>query len=86
MEQLDAVRSWREADVFDASQVLALELAEAMTETPPAVSDELFGRLRERFDPQQLVELAAAVAFENFRARFNRVFEVEPQGFYVRSE
>lgn len=56
-----------------------------MTETPPAISDALFNRLREHFDNAQLVELTAAIAFENFRARFNRVFEVEPQGFYTRS-
>lgn len=64
--------------------MLALELAEVMTETPPAISDGLFARLRQQFAPAQLVELTAAIAFENFRARFNRVFEVEPQGFYAR--
>lgn len=64
----------------------ALELAEAMTETPPTISDTLFDRLREQFAADQLVELSAAIAFENFRARFNRVFEVEPQGFYKSAD
>lgn len=74
--------SWRDSDLFDAEQRLALELAEAMTETPPEISDELFARLGEQFDGGQLVELSAAIAFENFRARFNRVFAIEPQGLY----
>ncbi len=38
-------------------------------------------KLRQRFDEAQLVELAAATAWENYRARFNRVFGVRPVGF-----
>jgi alkylhydroperoxidase family enzyme len=62
--------------------VVALELAEAMTQTPPNVTDELFARLRRYYDEAQLVELAAIVAQENFRARFNTTFRVESQGLY----
>jgi alkylhydroperoxidase family enzyme len=53
-----------------------------MTATPAAVSQALFDDLRQYFDEAQLVELSAEIAFENYRARFNRVFEVEPQGLY----
>ena len=38
-------------------------------------------KLRQRFDEAQLVELAAAIAWKNYRARFNRVFGVRPVGF-----
>ena len=61
---------------------MALELAEAMTVTPPNVTDELFARLRRYYDEAQLVELAAIVAQENFRSRFNTTFRVESQGLY----
>ncbi len=37
--------------------------------------------LRERLDDEQLVELTATIAWENFRARFNRGFDVADQGF-----
>jgi hypothetical protein len=37
--------------------------------------------LHRRFDEAQLVELAAAIAWENYRGRFNRVFGVRPVGF-----
>jgi hypothetical protein len=42
---------------------------------------EVFDALRRHFTPQQLVELTSAIAWENFRARFNRAFAVEAEGF-----
>jgi alkylhydroperoxidase family enzyme len=61
---------------------VALELAEAMTATPPNVTDELFARLQQYYDEAQLVEMAAIVAQENFRSRFNTTFRIESQGQY----
>jgi alkylhydroperoxidase family enzyme len=61
---------------------VALELADAMTSTPPAVTDELFARLRSFYSEAQLVELAAIVAQENFRSRFNTTFRLESQGLF----
>ena len=46
------------------------------------VPDELYERLRAHYDEPQLVELAATAALENFRARLNRVFRVEPNSLY----
>ena len=66
---------------FDPTERLVLDLAVAMAQTPTDVSDELRLRLREHFDEAQLVELAAAIAWEHYRARFNRVFGVPPAGF-----
>jgi len=39
-------------------------------------------RLQKRFSTPQLVELAAAIAWENYRARSNRVFGFGSEGFY----
>ncbi len=52
-----------------------------MTLTPVEVPDELFAELRHHFDEAQLVELTAAIAWENYRARFNHAFGIEAQGF-----
>lgn len=49
--------------------------------TPTEASQELFDSLREHFDPKQMVELASAIAWENCRARFNRAFGIEAEGF-----
>ena len=53
----------------------------ALTETPANPSNELVAELRKSLDDEQLVELTAAIAWENFRARFNRGFDVAAQGF-----
>ncbi len=55
--------------------------AEAMTLTPVQVSDSLFEELRREFSPAALVELTAAIAWENYRARFNHAFGLESEGF-----
>lgn len=59
---------------------IVIEYAVEMTKTPVEVPDALFA-LRERFDEAQLVELTAAIAWENYRARFNHAFDVGSQGF-----
>ena len=66
---------------FDEDEKLASRLAVALTRTPSPVSDELFLALRLRFSERELVELSAAIAWENYRARFNRTFNVEAEGF-----
>ena len=74
---------FRESDLFTPAENVALELAEAMTQTPQRVTDELFNRLRECYSEAQIVEMAAVIALENFRSRFNRCCGVEPHGFYA---
>lgn len=80
-EDIHHLTRWRESDRFTEDERLVLELAEAMTRTPADVPDDLFERLRARFSPDQLVELAMICATENLVARFNRVFAIEAQGF-----
>jgi alkylhydroperoxidase family enzyme len=66
---------------FNEDDRLVCDLAVEMAKTPVEISPELTARLRRRFDEAQLVELAAAIAWENYRARFNRVFGVTAVGF-----
>jgi len=58
-------------------------LADAMVTAPANVSDELYGRLRHHFSEEQLLELGAQIALENFRARLNRLFDVESDNLYT---
>jgi len=60
---------------------LALDYAVALSDTPAKVPDALFEALRSHLDERQLVELTAVVAFENYLARFNRGFAIEPMGY-----
>ena len=64
---------------FNDTQRLVIELADAMTNTPANVSDDLYARLRNQFSEEQLMQLGAQIAFENYRARWNRIFNVERQ-------
>lgn len=74
--------AWRTSPLFDAAERAAFEIAEGLTRTPAGVSDEAFAEAARHFDEAQLVELAATVAMENYRARLNRAFLVESQGQY----
>lgn len=66
---------------FTEVERLALHYAVAMTATPVELADDLFDALRTRFDQRQLVELTSAIAWENYRARFNHAFGCEAEGF-----
>jgi AhpD family alkylhydroperoxidase len=80
-EQLRALHDYRESPAFSPVERLVLEYAEAMSQTPVMISDELFARLREHFDEQQIVELTTGIALENFRSRFNHALGITPAGF-----
>ena len=67
---------------FNDAERLVIELADALTDTPSNVSDELYGHLRTQFSEEQLMQLGAQIAFENYRARLNRLFEVESDDLY----
>lgn len=62
---------------------LVLQLADAMVATPSNIPDDLYARLRTQFSEEQLMELSAHIAFENFRARLNRVFDVGSDDLYT---
>ncbi|WP_433609679.1 carboxymuconolactone decarboxylase family protein [Prescottella agglutinans] len=75
------VPRWRESDVFTPLERDVMEYAEAMTVTPPTVTDELSGRLLDALGPAALVELTAFVAVANLMTRTNTAFGIESQGF-----
>jgi len=67
---------------FAPAEAALLRMADAMADTPSNVSDELYAELRRHFSEEQLIELAASAALENYRARGNRVFDVGSDGLY----
>jgi AhpD family alkylhydroperoxidase len=84
--KLRQVRNWRDSAVFDDRERTALEFAEAVTLTPAHVPGELAGRLHQYFGEAELVELAAWVALENYRSRFNAALGLRSEGFSDRCE
>jgi alkylhydroperoxidase family enzyme len=75
------VPRWRESTVFTPLERDVMEYAEAMTETPPRVTDELFARLLENLGAPAMVELTTVVGFANMSTRGNTAMGIESQGF-----
>jgi len=75
------VPRWRTSDVFTPLERDAMEYAEAMSQTPIEVTDELSARLLDHLGASGLVELTAWVAFANLAARNNVALGVEAAGF-----
>jgi alkylhydroperoxidase family enzyme len=80
-DQLRDLPRYRESDAFTDDEKLVIEYAEGVSNTPTGVSDEVFERMRARFDEGQIVELTYAAALENFRARINKTLGIEPQNY-----
>jgi alkylhydroperoxidase family enzyme len=79
--QLRALGDFEASPEFSEIEKLVLRYAVEMTRTPVEVPDELFAQLRGRLNETQLVELTGAIAWENFRARFNHALGMESEGF-----
>jgi alkylhydroperoxidase family enzyme len=58
-----------------------MEYAEAMTRTPPTVTDELSARLLKALGAPGLLELTAVVALANLPSRMNTAIGIESQEF-----
>jgi alkylhydroperoxidase family enzyme len=80
-QQLLDLVNFETSPAFSELEKLVLRYAVAMTQTPVEVADELFAGLQKHFTPQQLVELTSAIAWENYRARFDHAFGIEAEGF-----
>jgi alkylhydroperoxidase family enzyme len=85
-EKLDMAKArevprWHESDVFTPLERDVLEYAEAMTQTPPAVTDELSARLMNQLGAPALVELTAYIAAANMAGRNNVALGIEAEGF-----
>jgi len=75
--QLEELARFERSELFDRREKTVLRYAEGMSRTPADVSDEVFAEVRALFDDTQLVELTAAIALENYRARFNCALKIE---------
>ena len=80
-DELKDLVDWEASERLDEKDKLVLAYADAISSTPVEVSDELFEQLRAHFDEQQLVELTAAIAWENWRGRFNWAFGLGKEGY-----
>jgi AhpD family alkylhydroperoxidase len=80
LEKAREVPRWRESSVFSALEREVMAYAEAMSETQPAVTDEMSARLLDQLGSKALVELTAHIALANLFGRTNVAFGIEAQG------
>jgi AhpD family alkylhydroperoxidase len=79
-EELLALPRYRQSDLFTEREKLALDYAVAVMRTPVEVTEELFERMKARFNEKQLVEITALLTVVNID-RFNAAFGIGAAGF-----
>ena len=72
---------WRESDVFTPLEREVLEYAEAMSNTPPTVTDEMVASLHDQLGPAAVVELTSVIGFANLTTRGYVALGIESEGF-----
>lgn len=75
------VPRWRDSDAFTAIERAVLGYAEAMSHTPPQVTDEMSATLLDQLGAPALVELTMRVGGMNLTARGNLALGVGSQQF-----
>jgi AhpD family alkylhydroperoxidase len=80
--EIAAAHEAEPGEPFTEAEQAALELADAASIIPVHIPDELWDRVAKHYNERELVELAAVIAYENFLARFNEIFDVQGQGLY----
>jgi alkylhydroperoxidase family enzyme len=80
LDKAREVPRWRESDVFSPLERDVLEYAEAMSQTPLEVTDEMSARLLDQLGAPALLELTAYIAAANMASRANVALGIEAQG------
>lgn len=72
---------WRGSDVFTPLEREVFEYAEAMSNTPPTVTDEMVASLHGHLGPAAVVELTSVIGYANLTTRGNVALGIESEGF-----
>ncbi len=83
-EKIEALPDYAQSALFTEAEKVALEYADAITDTRRDVDDGLFARLQRHYDDDTIAEMTMIIAWENASARFNRAFRIPSQGFWKR--
>jgi len=85
-EKIRALTDYATSPLYNEVERVALEYADSMTITGREVNDELFARLRQFYNDDELVELTEIIAWENSSSKFNRALRIPSQGLWKRQE
>jgi alkylhydroperoxidase family enzyme len=71
IEKINAVEEYRTSPLFDEKERVTLDFAVAGASQPNAVTDELFGKMKQHWTETQIVEITAVIAMNGFLNRWN---------------
>jgi AhpD family alkylhydroperoxidase len=83
-EKIEALNDYAKSWLFSDAEKVALEYADAITDTHRDVDDELFARLQRYYDDDTIAELTMIIAWQNAGTRLNRAFRIPSQEFWKR--
>jgi alkylhydroperoxidase family enzyme len=75
------VPRWRDSVLFAPLERAVLGYAEAMTQTPPTVTDEMVAELLEHLGEAAVVELTTFIALANMNSRGNVALGIDSEGY-----
>jgi alkylhydroperoxidase family enzyme len=81
VEKAREIPRWRGSDAFTPLEREVLEYAEAMSQTPPTVTDEMVASLQEQLGSAGLIELTTVIGLANLTTRSNTALGIESEGF-----
>ncbi len=85
-EKILALAEYATSPLYSKVERVTLEYADCMTITGREVSDELFMRLRQFYNDDELVELTEIIAWENASSKFNRALRIPSQELWKRKD
>lgn len=80
-DEIAAILGGDEAPFSPAERAL-LKMCDQMSATPAGIDDALYAELRSHFSEEELIEYASIIGHENYRARFNRAFDIGSDNLY----
>ena len=83
-EKIEALGDYAGSALYSDAEKVALEYADAITETRRDVNDALFARVQQHYDDDTIAEMTMIIAWENASSRFNRAFRIPAQGLWKR--
>ncbi|MDQ2903891.1 MAG: hypothetical protein M3Y81_10090 [Chloroflexota bacterium] len=83
-EKILALADYATSPLYNEVERVTLEYADSMTISGREVDDDLFARLRQFYNDDELVELTEIIAWENASSKFNRALRIPSQGLWKR--
>ena len=81
LDRAREIPDWRRSEVFTGLEREVFAYAEAMTNTPPTVTDEMVASLHDQLGAAAVVELTSVIGYANLTTRGNVALGIESEGF-----